>query len=568
MLARRIYALSVPVVTLLLAACGGGGGSSNTAPQGLQISGTAATGAAIISGTVEAKCKVGTGTASTNASGNYTLEVASGEQPCILRVTDPITRMKLHSVVEAGASKANISPATDLVVANTLVESPTTAFTNYSVLHQQKITASNISTAVTRVQTATAALGADADMTGIDIMKGTLQAATADAPGNAADGKIDALMAALAAADKKISELSALLATTSSGASAATELKTLVGSAQYALASCPAARSGDIWVLDFLGTAPMAFNANFSSMILKNLADNSTSAINFKRDAQNAVIPCAFTANVNTSNVEFRVSAGGIGVWKSANDFGITVPAQRSQSLTDIAYAGAYPTAGFLRERTYGVRAAVPFKFQIKTDGSLQGYSCDLTKAIPDCNTVIESNNSGETTCTPLSNGTLSCSAANGMRATAVLYATGGQASMFMAVTQMPLNDYSFGGLIVMTKAAPMKLPTAGQTIAAGSSWYAGVDPGSNTVVSGDSSAGRVESIRTSANAFVTSFGGSNTRLTSYLNTPTDGFQLSNASNGDTAITVGSSTGWSMSMAKKSGSAAYDGWAVYARAKR
>jgi hypothetical protein len=571
MLARRIYALFLAGATMLLAACGGGGGgggSSSSATPSLQISGTAATGAAIISGTVEAKCKVGTGTATTNASGNYTLEVASGEQPCILRVTDPITLMRLHSVVEAGANNANITPVTDLVVANTLVESPTTAFTNYSAVHQQKITAGNISTAVTRVQTATAALGSDADMTGIDIMKGTLQAATADTLGNAADAKIDALMAALAAADKKISELSALLATTNSGAAAATQLTTLVGNAQYALASCPAARSGDIWVLDFLGTAPMGFNANFSTMVLKNLADNSTSAINFKRDAQNTVIPCAFTANVNASSVEFRVTDGGIGVWKNANDFGITVPAQRTKALTDIAFAGTYPTAGFLRERSQGTRAAVPFKFKINADGSLQGYSCDLTKAIPDCNLAMDTSNSGDTTCTSLSNGTLSCSAANGLRATAVLYATGGQASMFMAVTQMPYNGYSFGGLIVMTKASPMKLPTVGQTTAAGSSWYAGVGPGSNTVVSGDTSAGRVESISTSANAYVTSSVGSSITYTRYLNTPTDGFQLSNASNGLAGITVGSSTGWSMTMAKNSGSTAYDGWAVYARAKR
>jgi hypothetical protein len=534
----------------------------------LQISGTAATGAAIVAGTVEAKCKVGTGTGTTNSTGNYTLEVISGEQPCILRVTDPITLIQLHSVVEAGANNANITPATDLVVANTLAESPTTTFTNYAAVHQQKITATNISAAVTRVQTATAALGADADMTGIDIMKGTLQAATVDTLGNAADSKLDALMAALAAADKKISELSTLLATTTSGSAAATQLTTLVGTAQYSLQSCPAARSGDIWVLDFLGTAPMGFNVNFNTMILKNLANNSTSAINFKRDGQNAVIPCAFTANVNASSVEFRVTDGGIGVWKNANDFGITVPAQRTKSLTDVAFAGTYPTAGFLRERSQGIRAAVPFKFKINTDGSLQGYSCDLTKAIPDCNVAMDTNNSSGTSCTSLSNGTLSCSAANGLRATAVLYSTGGQASMFMAVTQMPYNGYSFGGLIVMTKASPMKLPAVGQTTAAGSSWYAGVGAGSSTVVSGDTNAGRVESISTNANAYVTSSAGSSITYTRYLNTPTEGFLLSNASNGAAGITVGSSTGWSMAMTKNSGSSVYDGWYVYARAKR
>lgn len=553
----------------VLAACGGGGGGGSGSPvSSLQLTGTAATGAAIASGTVEAKCQSGTGTATTSASGAYTVSVTSGVQPCILRVTDPVTLMQLHSVVEAGATTANISPATDLVVANALGEAPASAFSNYSSTQQQKITATNITSAVSRVQTATAALGSAADMTGVDIMKGTLQAATSDAAGNTADQKIDALMAALAAADKKIAELSAQLTAATSGSAAASQLTTLVGSAQYALASCPAARSGDIWVLDFLGSAPIGYNADFSALVLKNLTDNSTSAISLKRDAQNAVVPCAFTATVNGASVEFRATDGGIGVWKNANDFGITVPAQRSKLTTDAAFAGTYPTAGFLRERTQGTRGALPFKFQINTDGSLKGYSCDLTKTTPDCTTALDTSNSSGATCTPMSNGTLSCSASNGMRATAVLYVTGGQASMFMAVTQMPVNSYNFGGLLIMTKASPMTLPTAGQTKAAGSAWYAGMNPGSNTVISGDTAATLVESVNTAANSFVTSSTGTTATYTRYINSPSEGFGLASSSDGYTLVSLGSATGWSVTMAKSSTGTTYDGWTVYARAKR
>lgn len=553
----------------LLAACGGGGGaSSSTTAPALQISGTAATGAAIASGTVEAKCLAGTGTATTNADGSYTVTVASGVQPCILRATDPITHMQLHSVVEAGATSANITPATDLVVANTVGESPSSAFTNYSATHQQKITATNISTAVTRVQTATAALGTDADMRGVDIMKGNLQAATGDLAGNAADKKIDALMAALAAADKKISELSALLANSTSETTATNQLKSLVGNAQYSLASCPAARSGDIWVLDLLGTAPIGFNVDFNAMLLKNLTDNITSAIYQKRDAQNAVVPCAFTATVNGSTVEFRITDGGIGIWRNANDFGITVPAQRTQSLTDLAFAGSYPAAGFLRERNSNTRGALPFKFIVSANGDLQGYSCDLDKLIPDCTTTLDSSDPSGMTCNPMSNGTLSCSASNGLRATGVLYVTGGQTSMFMAVTQMPMGSYNFGGLIVMTKASAMRLPTAGQTSAAGSSWYVGVNPGSSTVVSGSSTASTVESVNAATNSYITSSQGSTNTYTRYINTPSEGFGYASASDGTRVVGIGSSTGWSMSMVKRSSGLLYDGWFAYARAKR
>lgn len=567
MLARQICALSLAGASVILSACGGGGGN-NGSPSSLQISGTAATGAAISYGTVEAKCKVGTGTATTDATGRYILNIASGEQPCILRATDPITWMQLHSVVEAGADSANITPATDLVVANTLSERPSTAFAGYATDQQQKITALNINEAVARVQAATAALGPDADMTGVDIMKGHLQAATTESPGNAADSKIDALMAALTAADKKISDLSALLATTTSGSDAAMQLATFVGSARYSLDSCPAARSGDIWVLDFLGSEPIGFRVNFDSMTLTDLTNNNSSVMHIKRDTQNAVIPCAFTANVSSSDVEFRVTSGGIGVWKNANNFGISVPAQRSQSLNDMAFAGTYPTAGFLRERDQGGRAALPFKFKINPDGSLQGYSCDLNRAIPDCSLPLDTNNANRTACTPMSNGTLSCSSADGLRATAILYSTGGQASMFMAVTQMPMNGYNFGGLIVMTKASPLQLPITGQTNAAGSSWYAGVAPASNMVVSGDTHAGRVESVDTSANSYVTSSAATTTTHTRYINTPSDGFLLSNASNGASGISIGSNTGWSMTIAKNNGSTVYDGWYVYARAPK
>lgn len=555
------------LVLAFLAACGGGGGGGGGGSS-LQISGTAATGAAIVNGTVEVKCQSGTGSTTTSTTGTYIVDVTSGVQPCILRVTDPISKLVLHSVVETGATTANITPATDLVVANALGENPTSAFTNYANSQQQKITATNISAAVTRIQTATAALGSSADMSDIDIMKGTLQAATNEASGNSADQKIDALMAALAAADKKISDLSSLLTNSTSGISAASQLTTLVGNAQYSLASCPAARSGDIWVLDLLGTAPAGFNANFNSMVLKNLSNNSTSAIDFKRDAQSAIIPCAFSASVNGATVEFRVTDGGIGVWKNANDFGITVPAQRSKSLTDAAFAGIYPAAGFLRNTSNNARAALPFKFQIDSSGNLQGYSCDLTKSIPECITPLDNTNSSETSCVAQSNGTLSCSDANGLRATAVLFVTGGQATMFMSVTALPIGGADLKGLIVMTKAANMVLPTAGQTSPAGSSWYAGVNPGGSTVVSGDTSASKVDSVNTAANSFVTSSTGSSVTYTRYINTPSSGLGYASGSDGSRAIAIGSATGWSMAMVKSNSGTAYDGWFTYARAKR
>ncbi len=553
----------------LLTACGGGGGSADSGVVNiLQISGTAATGAAIVSGNVEAKCKAGTGTAITNETGTYTISVNSGVQPCILRVTDPVTQMQLHSMVETGANTANITPATDMVVANALGENPANSFSNFSSGQQQKINATNIATAVTRVQAATAVLGSSANMSEVDIMKGPLRAATADSAGDAADQKLDALMAALASADKRISELSALLATATSNAVAANRLTSLIGSAQFSLTSCPVARSGDVWVLDFLGTLPLRFNADFNTMLLKNLSDNSTALIFQKRDAQNAVIPCAFTATVSGESVEFRVTDGGVGIWKSAINFGITVPAQTSRSLTDLAFVGHFPAAGFLRDRNSNVRAALPFKFIVTPDGNLQGYACDVNKPIPDCTTALDGTSPDDASCTPMSNGTLSCTSSNGLRATAVLYGAAGQTSIFMAVTQLPIDSYNFGGLVVMTKASPMKLPAAGQGIPAGNSWFVGVKPGSFSLAYGDSSAGTIDSVDPTTRSYTTTpVGGVNT-YTRFINTPSEGLGFSVGSDGTRSVTIGSSTGWSMTMVRGNASTVYDGWFAYARAKR
>jgi hypothetical protein len=347
------------LITAGLTACGGGGGGgAGTAASSITLQGVAATGAAISGGTVDVKCKNGTGTATTNADGTYTVTVADGAQPCILRAVDPVTKVELFSIVESGGTTANITPVTSLVVANTLGDSPSTAFASFNSTVHDKITSANISSAVTRVQAATAAIGSDADMTGVDIMKGSLTAATDSAGGDANDKKIDALMAALTAADKKITDLTEQLKTATTSNAAASGLTTVVGDSKYSLANCPYARSGDVWAINFAGAAPISYNADFNNMVLTKLSNNTTSAINFKRDGSNNAIPCAFTSTIGGVATEFRVSEGGIGAWTQATDFGLVVPVQKTKLLTDASMVGTYPALAFIREKTLGYRAA------------------------------------------------------------------------------------------------------------------------------------------------------------------------------------------------------------------
>lgn len=543
----------------LLSGCGGGGGGGSTATTStLSISGVAATGAAISLGSVEAKCATGTGTAITNADGTYTVSVSGGAQPCILRAIDPVTKTELHSIVEAGATTANITPVTSLVVANTLGDEPATAFTNFDATARAKVTSTNISTAVTRVQALTAAMGSgDADMTGIDFMKGSMTAATADASGDATDKKIDALMAALAASDKKITDLTAQVKTLTSTTNAATALTSVVGNSQYALSNCPYARSGDIWVMDLIGSAPAAWNLDFNNMILKNLASNTTYAISLKRDSSNQLIPCALTASIGGQTVEYRISTGGVGVWINSTDFGITVPAQKSAALINPSFAGTYPAMAFVKGKTNSLRLGLPFRFEIKTDGTIDGYSCDLTKSLPDCATATTAS-SDPVTCTAVSNGTLSCTSLGGLAATAVLYVNGSQATMFMAVTNLTVGSSAYGGLIAMTKAVEKKLPTVGKTSEANQIWVAGVASGSNTLATSSNLASKVESVDTVNNSFVSSYTGSTLTTTSYISTPAKGFGYA-LTNGTKEISM-TTNSWGLIMTKAPTATYYDGW--------
>ena len=114
-------------VALSLAACGGDGGSSSgsTPPvePTLTVSGTAATGAVISGGAVEAVCAAGTGTATTSATGTYSIVITNGSLPCALRVTTSDGSL-LHSAAagDAGATSAtaNLSPLTELVIAQAI----------------------------------------------------------------------------------------------------------------------------------------------------------------------------------------------------------------------------------------------------------------------------------------------------------------------------------------------------------------------------------------------------------------------------------------------------------------
>ncbi|KAB8063944.1 PKD domain-containing protein [Janthinobacterium violaceinigrum] len=120
------------VVLAALAACGGGSsspepmnpnpGNPNPPPVGkssLTLSGTAATGLAIVDASIQAKCQAGSAQVLSGPDGTYKMEIVEGKFPCVLQLTTPVTGVRLHSVVvgTGNAATVHITPLTDMLTA-------------------------------------------------------------------------------------------------------------------------------------------------------------------------------------------------------------------------------------------------------------------------------------------------------------------------------------------------------------------------------------------------------------------------------------------------------------------
>ncbi|MFM0619415.1 hypothetical protein PQR37_35765 [Paraburkholderia nemoris] len=151
-----------------LAACGGGGSNSGTnsaadTTPGVTTNGTAAVGAPIVGGTVSLKCASGaTASTTTAADGTYSVTLKSADYPCVAQVVGGQANgvalaSALHSVAAAPGT-TNVTPLTDLIVgvlghgnASALDGATSSALSG-------AITADNLASALTKVQTAIATL--------------------------------------------------------------------------------------------------------------------------------------------------------------------------------------------------------------------------------------------------------------------------------------------------------------------------------------------------------------------------------------------------------------------------
>lgn len=209
----RKLALAGAVAGLFtLSGCGGGGGESSsttavTSPTvestSFTILGTAATGKAIVGAVITAKCAEGTGTATTDSNGLYTMEVSAAKLPCLLELTNPVDNTKLHAIATGSGNliTANITPLTELQAARVLRVDPT-AFS--AAIATSAITLTTLKNAQVDVGVI---LSGIVDTSGlIDFVSTPLKAATESDVnnGDAQDKILDALSAKLSSTQRTL----------------------------------------------------------------------------------------------------------------------------------------------------------------------------------------------------------------------------------------------------------------------------------------------------------------------------------------------------------------------------
>ena len=356
---QRLQCLSALVAaTTLLAACGGGSSAPTPPPPPppppaatLSLTGTAATGAAIAGATVTAKCNGGTGTATTAAKGTYSIALTAGTLPCVLKVTR--TAGDLYSVATGtgATATANITPFTQMIVANQTGKDPAAYFTDFGAADITALTSSSVSTAQAAVVAVLKNNGIDTASLPVDLIAGALVAATGSTAGNAYDLALDALNAKLTSSGTTLEQLTAVVVQTSTSIATAAPSGTPSVALDVALqpqaATCAALRSGTYRVIvpevaaagtyGNASTEKVTINATAPSIIY---ATGEVSTL-----TPTAGSPCRFSSS---GGGDIVVSQSGVfGVYTGDGFFGVGFPEQ-AIALADLA--GNWNFAGYNRD--------------------------------------------------------------------------------------------------------------------------------------------------------------------------------------------------------------------------
>jgi hypothetical protein len=262
-------ALSIVLSAGLLSACGGG----DSAPAATaNVSGVAATGAAIASGTVTLKCVSGTTSAATTGTdGSFTVDVSAVTLPCVARVEYKdavgVTR-QLHSVITATGT-ANITPLTELLVAKLSNGAAAAAFDTFTAATGRALTAAQIKAAADAVKAYLVTLGMDVTNFPADPIGTKFTAKSGSTDGDAVDKILDALKTKLAS--KSLADAETEINATSTGGAGCTGL----AASFFAKNKGTYPSTADVYT----GAGPVAGVANHASTTVV-VSENCTVTVN------------------------------------------------------------------------------------------------------------------------------------------------------------------------------------------------------------------------------------------------------------------------------------------------
>lgn len=305
--------LAAAAAALLVASCGGGGDAA------LDVSGTAATGAALANAQVRVKCAQGEGTATTNGSGGYTVSVGNGKLPCLVQVSGTTATgasVTLHSIADSaeadGEITANVTPVTEMIVAYLLGTMPSQAFAAFDA---QQVTPAAVAQAATAIVAALKDAGID--LTGIDPLKDDLVPAVNGSGGNAYDKLLDVLGETVG--PESLPLVVNQIATAAAAGAPASGLATAMAAvAGGSLEGCPVALSGKYRAIDYNG-ALQNITLDFKAMTLAVEGESGTQPL-----TRSSTQACE--VKVDTSTIVF--GPGGVGAIHAADITGYLVPVQ------------------------------------------------------------------------------------------------------------------------------------------------------------------------------------------------------------------------------------------------
>lgn len=334
---RTHSSLIALTTVLVLGACGGSGGDSSTpqnpaSPASISISGQAAGPSALSSRDVRARCRSGSGQATTDGNGRYRVQVADGVFPCVMRI-ELAGGGALHSVATdggAGSATSNITPLTELTVAQLTGSPPATYYdSGFTASNGSAVTATAVERAATQLTATLAGSGVNTGAAGNPVTSTLVPAGsgTADGHGQA----LTALDTALQRAGTPLPTLVATVASASPTAGTPTSSAPSLPAAQSLqtqAANCKALRSGRYRAVFNGADAPEVMTIDAGT-----LSGTSGDGSSFTLTANG---PCRFRM---PSGGELVVSAAGV-ITGQANDApytGIVLFPEQTHDLSAVA---------------------------------------------------------------------------------------------------------------------------------------------------------------------------------------------------------------------------------------